>query len=115
MIYRIIGESERWKWVEDEQGEPDLVPVTGEMKGAFHADLSWFWFDGIDQLPAPSSVNRRARFWFTEAGWDKYGRQVLADAMRSGRTYRLLVKKNPPSSAVVYRDRWQVALLPVKR
>lgn len=108
MIYRIIGETDRLRWTGEEP--PRLVRATGTLMGAMYADFTSSWTD----LPAPSRVHPRARFWFTEAGWDKYGRETLAEAMRSGRTWRLLKRKNPPRSAVVYRDRWQVALLPVK-
>ena len=108
MIYRIIGETERLRWADEDQTR--LVRVTGTLMGAMGADFVSSW----DDLPAPSIGNPRARFWFTEAGWDRYGRATLAEAMRSGRMYRLLRKKNPPRSAVVYRDKWQVALLPVK-
>ncbi len=107
MIYRIIGETERLRWTEDDP--PQLARVTGTLMGAMACDFICI------NTPAPKvRINGRARFWFTEAGWDRYGRATLAEAMRSGRMYRLLRKKNPPRSAVVYRDKWQVALLPVK-
>lgn len=105
MIYRIIGEEERHCW--DEDG--NLRRAQGRLSGACLAG-----FGGFEDLPYPSVSNPRARFWFTEAGWQEYGREVMKCAMQSGRPYRLLRTKNPPRSAIVYRDRWQVALLPVK-
>ena len=108
MIYRVIGESNypRWNYGTD---PPQLVRPFGNLVGAMYAD--WIPPD----LPAPKvRINERARFWFTEAGFDRYGRVTLDTAMQSGRAYRLLVRKNPPRSAIVYRDKWQVALLPVK-
>lgn len=106
MIYRIIGESEAWYWDGDSQ---DWVCGSGRLLGAGFANLGDF-----GDLPAPALTNPRARFWFTESGWREYGRYLLADAYRTGRVFRLLQQKNPPDSAVVYRDKWQVALLPVK-
>ena len=107
MIYRIIGETDRLRWTDEEP--PRLVRATGTLTGAMRADFICL------SLPAPKGrINERARFWFTEAGWAMYGKPTLDTAMQSGRTYRLLVRKNPPRSAVVYRDKWQVALLPVK-
>lgn len=107
MIYRVIGETERWRWADEEQTE--LVRVTGKMMGAMGADFGWpYW----DDLKAPSLHDPRVRFWFTQAGWDRYGRLTLAHAMRSGRTWRLLRQKNPPRSRVAYSDKWQLALLP---
>jgi hypothetical protein len=52
------------------------------------------------------------RFWFTERGWRAYGLRVAAEARASGRAYRVLRRKNPLKSMVLYRDDWQVALLP---
>lgn len=106
MIYRIIGEADKWVWI---PGTYEFSHITKVMKGAMNAG-----FYGMDELPYPHITNPRARFWFTEAGWQEYGRHVVASARESGRTYRLLRRKNPPRSAVVYRDKWQVALLPVK-
>jgi hypothetical protein len=106
VIYRIIGESHALYW--DEDG--NLKQGTGKLQGAMFACLGDF-----GDLPAPRVTNPRVRFWFTEAGWREYGRHIIADARLSGRTYRLLRRKNPPRSAVVYRDRWQVALLPPRR
>jgi len=105
MIYRIIGESE--VFYPDEEG--NWKRGTGRLMGALLASLGDF-----GDLPAPYVANPRTRFWFTEEGWKKYGQGMLAAAHQSGRTWRLLVQKNPPRSAVVYRDKWQVALLPVK-
>jgi hypothetical protein len=102
MIYRIIGESPHPWW--EENGPPH-----GTLRGAAFADLADF-----GDLPAPKVTNPRTRFWFTEEGWKEYGRDVLKQAMQSGRVFRLLQAKNPPRSAIVYQDKWQVALLPVK-
>ena len=41
-----------------------------------------------------------------------YGLRVAAEARASGRTFRVIRRKNPSKSLVVYRDDWQVALLP---
>jgi hypothetical protein len=106
MIYRIIGASEEWRW--DPEAER-WGPAEGALKGAMLAGMSDF-----GDLKYTHVANPRTRFWFTEAGWSKYGQGMLAAAYQSGRTWRLLRQKNPPRSAVVYRDKWQLALLPVK-
>jgi hypothetical protein len=77
--------------------------------GAWAAGLAE---DAWHDLPMPYLHNPRLRFWFTERGWRAFGLRVAAGARASGRTYRVLRRKNPPRSAVVYRDEWQVALLP---
>jgi hypothetical protein len=109
LIYRVIGESSWWVWSE-ESGAMELDLVTpGRLMGAFNAQLA----DGAwGDLPAVGLSNPRVRFWFTERGWRAYGRRVAAEARASGRTYRVLRRKNPSRSMVVYRDDWQVALLP---
>jgi hypothetical protein len=38
--------------------------------------------------------------------------RVAAGARASGRAFRVIRRKNPPRSMVIYRDDWQVALLP---
>ena len=77
--------------------------------GAWNAGVAE---DAWDDLPMPMLSNPRVRFWFTERGWRAYGLRVAAEARASGRTYRVLRRKNPTRSTVVYRDDWQVALLP---
>jgi hypothetical protein len=80
--------------------------------GAYNAELA---DDAWGDLPMPMLTNPRVRFWFTERGWRDYGLRVAAGARASGRAYRVLRRKNPPRSVVVYRDDWQVALLPHRR
>lgn len=105
MIYRIVGASlssypaEGGGWIH----------LPGRQMGAFNAQLArGAWAD----LPYVGHDNPRTRFWFTEKGWARYGRRVAAEARATGRTYRVMRAKNPPKSAVVYRDAWQVAVLP---
>lgn len=77
--------------------------------GAYNAgvaDRAWH------HLPMPMLSNPRVRFWFTERGWRVYGQRVAAEAQASGRAFRVIRRKNPPKSLVIYRDDWQVALLP---
>ena len=108
MIYRIIGESVVRIWTE-ETGEMELGPGHGRLMGAYNAELGGeVW----GELPMPELHHSRARFWFTEAGWRRYGKRVAAAARASGRSFRVLKSKNPPPSSVVYRDEWQVAVLP---
>jgi hypothetical protein len=75
-------------------------------------------------LPGPDKLRRRrgggikpyrARFFFTELGWRKFGRKIFAEARRRGHNVRVIRRKNPSSSQVVFRDRFQVAVLPPSR
>jgi hypothetical protein len=109
LIYRVLGESSQWVWSEESGAmEIDLLSP-GRLMGAFNANVAvGAWSD----LPVPLLSNPRARFWFTERGWHAYGLRVAAAAQASGRTFRVIRRKNPPKSMVAYRDDWQVALLP---
>ncbi|MBV8378213.1 MAG: hypothetical protein JO279_14550 [Verrucomicrobia bacterium] len=66
-------------------------------------------------LCAPLIQNRRARFYFTERGWEKVGRFVAGEARKQGFQMRVIRRKNPPVSQIFYRDEFQLALLPFNR
>jgi hypothetical protein len=109
LIYRVIGESSEWVWSE-ESGVMEIDRLSpGRLVGAFNARLA---FEAWGDLRAVALSDTRVRFWFTERGWRAYGLRVAAEARASGRTFRVIRRKNPPKSMVVYRDDWQVALLP---
>ena len=59
--------------------------------------------------------NPRARFYFTERGWRRFGRKVAAEARCRGHVVKIVRRKNPLPSQIAYADPWQVALLPEKR
>jgi hypothetical protein len=111
LIYRVVGESGEWVWSEESGAmEISLSPSRpGRLMGAFNAQVA---IGAWDDLPMPALSNPRVRFWFTERGWRAYGLRVAAGARASGRAFRVIRRKNPPRSMVVYRDDWQVALLP---
>jgi hypothetical protein len=108
LIYRVIGESLEWVWSE-ESGALEVSPGPGRLMGAFNAAVA---DDAWSDLPMPLLSNPKVRFWFTERGWRAYGLRVAAEARASGRDFRVIRRKNPPKSMVLYRDDWQVALLP---
>lgn len=63
------------------------------------------------KAPDVRNFNRRARFYFTEKGWDTFGRQVCAIATKRGLNPKVVRKKNPKRSDVIYADGYQVAIL----
>lgn len=71
----------------------------------------------MDQLGvhSPSIENEKARFYFTELGWRKAGRVIAVEARRCGHVARVIRRKEPNASQVVYRDELQVAILPSRR
>lgn len=62
-------------------------------------------------LRRPWIQNPRARFYFTERGWDKVGRFIASSAGERGFKIRVIRLKNPLPSQIVFRDALQVALL----
>ena len=62
-------------------------------------------------LRSPSIQNPRARFYFTQRGWDEAGRFVAGYARKKGFRMRVIRQKNPLASQIVYQDDFQIALL----
>ncbi|HEY0736282.1 MAG TPA: hypothetical protein VGD69_15310 [Herpetosiphonaceae bacterium] len=108
MIYRIL--------VDQQECVPDLStgadvwrPSGTNLRGVYTAGMSV----GLADIPFPLITNRRARFYFTEVGWQKYGRNVARHAKQAGHVVKVIRRKNPHPSQIVYQDRYQVAILPV--
>jgi hypothetical protein len=107
MIYRILIDTIRHEIDATTQTVLEF-PSGTNLRGAFSAGLS----EGLDDLPYPQLTNPRARFYFTEAGWQKYGRNMYAAARRRGHAIRVIRRKNPDKSQIVYEDDYQLAILP---
>lgn len=108
MIYRILIDTVAFKFDEPTQRTLEY-PSGTNLRGAFTAGLS----EGLNDIPFPRITHPRARFYFTEAGWQKYGRQMCGAARQRGHTIRVLRRKNPDPSQIVYQDAYQVAILPL--
>ena len=111
MIYRIVAETQPERWI----GPLDEETAAGLPRGP----LAGVWTSGLaggdrwdEDLIMPHLQNPKARFWFTEAGWRRYGAPLAARIRDQGVPFTVLREKNPSDARVVYRDRWQVALLP---
>ena len=89
-------------------------------------DVKRFWKSGIMgfgnetvtaawiKLNSPRRrIFKNCRFYFTEAGWRRYGRPTVAACQQTGQLYRVLCIKEK-SVEVVYRDELQVAVRPKK-
>jgi hypothetical protein len=74
------------------------------------ADVVDPWVD----MKAPKNLNKNCRFFFTEKGWDKYGRQTVKACLRTGQKFRI-IKVKEKSVDPVYRDEYQVAVRPRKK
>ena len=109
MIYRILIDTVKYE-MDATMKRVLEYPSGTNLRGVFTAGFS----QGLDDIPFPHLTNPRARFYFTEAGWQKYGRRVYAAARKRGHTIRLIRRKNPAKSQIVYEDVYQVAILPLR-
>jgi hypothetical protein len=108
MIYRILTGSYVQYWDEARQTYVQRpFPMLGA--GSTLGEMMWEL-----HLPAPDFDNPRARFWFTERGWDRFGRALAGEGRRRGYVVKVIRRKNPRRSQIVYADEWQVALLTAK-
>lgn len=107
MIYRILADATAYI-TDPATGELRQVPAGTDLRGVFMAGVS----EGMGDIPFPKLSNPRARFYFTEAGWQQYGRHVYAAALRRGHAVRVIRRKNPARSQIAYQDEYQVAILP---
>ncbi len=106
LILRIRVDGRIWDY--DEIAEEWRV-IRERLMGPIAAGLTGEYWRG---LPAPRITNPRARFYFTELGWHLVGQHVYAEAVRRGHVVSVIRRREPPASQVVYRDEWQVAILP---
>lgn len=58
-------------------------------------------------------INKNCRFYFTEAGWKRYGRPTVIACQKTGQEYRVIAIKEK-SADIFYRDEIQVAVRPKK-
>ncbi len=63
---------------------------------------SWAWMNA-----ARKGVGKNFRFYFTEKGWEDFGRQVVAACRGSGQQYRVMAVRERDVD-VLYQDEWQV-------
>lgn len=69
------------------------------------------WFG----LHAPrKAIYKNVRFYFTEAGWEKYGRNTVAACIRSGQDYRVLAVEEHEVD-VLFKDEHQVCIRPKRK
>src|SRR5262245_25820574 len=109
MIYRILIDTLAYE-VDAATQIMREYPSGTNLRGAFTAGLS----QGLDDIPFPRITNERARFYFSETGWRKYGRRMYAAARQRGHTIRIIRRKNPAKSQIVFQDAYQVAILPAR-
>ena len=102
MIYRIIVD-------ECFEGFPN---GQGRLGGLTNSHLLSGMLDRLG-IRAPHKLNNdKVRFYFTEKGWRQVGRLIAVEARERGHTFRVIRRKEPNASQVVFRDMLQLAVLP---
>ncbi|HXG78631.1 MAG TPA: hypothetical protein VNJ31_04720 [Methyloceanibacter sp.] len=103
-LYQLVGRAVPIPWNKR---------VARRLAGGSFGPLALIMFR--EGLRSPAISNRRARFYFTERGWSKVGRHVAAEARRLGHIVKIVRRKEPDRSQIIYRDLLQVAILPKTR
>jgi hypothetical protein len=87
----------------DVKGGICFIPVK---EGVFEV-----WMD----MPAPKKyIGKNCRFYFTEKGWDLYGRAIIKACQKVEQEYRVIrIKEN--SVEVFYKDDIQVMVRPRRK
>jgi hypothetical protein len=78
-------------------------------------DLADFVEDEME-LPGPKDFsNQEAIFFFTELGYEQFGKRLAAKAQELG--YDICIKgiTTPEQDAIAYEDEFQMAVLPVEK
>lgn len=83
----------------------------GRLVGLMNSHLLSGLMDRLG-MPYPILQNLKARFYFTETGWREVGKLIAGEARRQGHVVKVLRRKEPADSQVVYRDELQLAILP---
>jgi len=84
-----------------------------------HGRFGGAWSEGclsVGELNMPKGVtNKKARFYFTEKGYKKFGKSIIESAIKEKQILQVIKRKNPKKSQIVYEDEYQVAILPEKK
>lgn len=83
---------------------------SGLMGVCDHEDIVDAWIDGPK---GPEHLYKNCRFFFTEDGWNLYGRKTIEACQRHGQKYRVICVREC-SVDVFFRDTYEVAVRPRK-
>jgi hypothetical protein len=106
MIYRIILRHGR-----DPEFNNVALPTVGSASLSLAMDKE---MRDMGFKPPKKHFNMRAKFYFTELGWDTFGRKLYTIAIQKGYGPKVITLKNPKRSDTAYHDSYQVAILPRK-
>lgn len=103
MIYRFLSAQKPFLV----NGKWDFARMGGVfIQGALNIDVP---------SPRKKNISERARFFFTEEGYKRNVNVILESAKKENQIVKVVRLKEPDESRVVYRDKWQVAVLPISK
>lgn len=86
--------------------------ISGLCFRAQNEDVADAWCD--INCPRKKFIKKNVLFYFTDKGWDLYGRKTVAACMRTKTPYRVLALEEHEAS-VYYRDDVQVCVHPRRK
>lgn len=113
---QLIGHyTNKKQWMIDEDGGSLVHHYISGLMGLSHIDIADAW---ANDLRGPDrSIPDNCKFFFTEKGWDKLGRNVIAACIKTGQEYRVISIKETDAN-VVWRDKftgYEVAIQPKRK
>jgi len=72
------------------------------------------WIDMVVPRKRQRHTQKNCRYFFTEAGWNRHGRAVVAACLATGQPYRVLAVEEHEVD-VLYHDALQVAVRPKRK
>lgn len=105
-----------WEW----EGKHYEEYVSGSYKsgimGLQHEDVADAWIFDL-RGPKRRGLPHNCRFYFTELGWDKVGRNVVKACIKNNQEYRVIAIKETDAQ-VIWRDKYtqyEVAVQPKRK
>lgn len=99
----------------DEDDQP-FLPWKEGLMSVVSGPIPESWADDLTG-PSRSDLPTNSRFYFTEKGWKKVGRKVVAAARQTNQAYRVIAIKETDAQ-VVWRDKargYEVAVQPASK
>lgn len=96
----------------DEHIEKTFWACKHGLMGFSELEVALSWIDDLSGFRHRFSP--RCRFWFTELGWQKVGRKVVAACMKTGQKYRIIAVKHRDLD-VERKNAYEVVAMPRKK
>jgi hypothetical protein len=106
---------DEYEWEGKQYKEYDSGHYKSGIMGMQAEEVLDTWTDAL--RGATRGLPRNCRFYFTELGWDKVGRNVIKACIKNNQEYRVIAIKETDAQ-VVWRDKYtqyEVAIQPKRK